>query len=938
MADEPKALEDDLQQQLLDVLSCEFKLLHGPFETAGPDRYVPPVTLVELYRRIHALRAPRAALCLSGGGIRSASFALGVIQALACHGLLGRFHYLSTVSGGGYIGGFLSAWRRHRPDAEVFERLSERGAGYPLDPSDDAYAEAKELQGVRANSNFITPRLGALSGDTVTVLALYMRNLLLNWIVFLPLFLAIILVPHFCYDVLYWMQSAPAAWSVLTAAGGLAALLFGLGLSAAARPARNAGASGALAKPRFRPANPLWLIVPIFVAGSAVALVEARWLAAEARSLALNPQYQPLSIAARLVCGAAAGSVIYLVAWFAGFAAGAAQRNPGIALFGSREDPVPPLQEMLCWTVSGAAAGLLIGLGNALFAWLQRRAWDRDAPDLVLLLAGDNKDLFLLVATGVTWVMLAVLTADLFFTGLTSYIRNGDADREWSGRAAGYQAACAVGWLVFAAIVLYGPPVFDGVSKWALAAGGGVSGIVTLALGAGGATAATTAQKISKKLSLEQLLGIATILFTVALGVALSRLARLLTDNLAEVFDIVNAAPKAGLAIGACALLAAVALGASYFINVNRFSLHAVYRNRLIRAFLGPARASADRDPDPFTGFDERDNFPLAELPTRAENASARPLFHAVNMALNIVDGDNLAWQERKAESFVATPLHCGNPIVGFAPTAQYGGADGMTLGTAMAISGAAASPNMGYHSSRIVGFLMMLFNVRLGWWLGNPRGGAKVYQREAPRFSAPVIANELLGRTTDLGTYIYLSDGGHFENLGIYEMVRRRCRLILVSDAGCDPDCVLEDLGNAVRKIWIDLGIRIEFDDIGVAARKTPPVEGVYCALGRIHYPENADGKPGILVYVKPGFHGTEPPDVRSYAAANPAFPHQTTADQWFSESQMESYRRLGSYIVELMCLGGAPRYARTRGELSPEEFVARVETYLRRSRSSPC
>jgi hypothetical protein len=149
------------------------------------------------------------------------------------------------------------------------------------------------------------------------------------------------------------------------------------------------------------------------------------------------------------------------------------------------------------------------------------------------------------------------------------------------------------------------------------------------------------------------------------------------------------------------------------------------------------------------------------------------------------------------------TPLACGNPFVHFVPTRFYGDRrDGVTLGTAMAISGAAVSPNQGYHSSPVVGLLLMLFNVRLGWWLGNPRGGPRVYRRDGPLLSIRPVLDELAGRTTDAGRYVYLSDGGHFENLGLYEMVRRRCHFILVSDEGSDPSGALDDLSNAVRKI----------------------------------------------------------------------------------------------------------------------------------------
>jgi hypothetical protein len=273
-----------------------------------------------------------------------------------------------------------------------------------------------------------------------------------------------------------------------------------------------------------------------------------------------------------------------------------------------------------------------------------------------------------------------------------------------------------------------------------------------------------------------------------------------------------------------------------------------------------------------------------------------------------------------------------------------------------MAISGAAVSPNMGYHSSPSIALLLTLFNVRLGWWLGNPgKAGNETYKWDGPKRATRLLFDEALGRTTDQSPYVYLSDGGHFENLGLYEMVRRRCRLIVLVDAGCDGDFTFEDLGNAVRKIYIDLGIRIVFRDLDrlknrpsakllsrrlqdAVARASLTVDAAadhanahgrsagveagdalgqtpYYAIGTIGYQDADSVKPdpnkphdpvaqaedGYILYIKPAYHGTEASaGVRSYAMANPDFPHESTTDQWFTESQFESYRSLGLDIVK--------------------------------------
>ena len=331
---------------------------------------------------------------------------------------------------------------------------------------------------------------------------------------------------------------------------------------------------------------------------------------------------------------------------------------------------------------------------------------------------------------------------------------------------------------------------------------------------------------------------------------------------------------------------------ASRFININTFSLHGMYRDRLIRAYLGAS--NLNRAVSRFTGFARNDDMPMASL-----NTTLKPL-HVVNLTLNVVATSRLAWQQRKAESFTATALHCGNSTLGFRPASVYGG--GITLGTAVALSGAAASPNMGYHSSPVVGFIMALFNARLGAWLGNPgKPGALAWKLGGPQVALRPMLKEAMGQTTDQSKFVYLSDGGHFENLGLYEMVRRRCRLIVVLDSGCDPDFTFDDLGNALRKIRIDFGIPIDFDD-----EFTSPLRKRQrrCAIATIGY-SNVDGpgEDGRLIYIKPMLRGTEPPDVQSYAAAHPAFPHQSTAEQWFNESQTESHRLLGLVTLDELC-----------------------------------
>src|ERR1043165_3699089 len=455
--------------------------------------------------------------------------------------------------------------------------------------------------------------------------------------------------------------------------------------------------------------------------------------------------------------------------------------------------------------------------------------------------------------------------------------------------------------------------------------------------------------------------------------------------------------------------LAAGAVFLSLFIGVNRFSMHGLYRNRLIRAYLGASRYN--RDPDRFTGFDENDNLQMYELrpqllwpnsftdacdfvdqvskhagdverriwdalgdkiqnrikevkdkqypgtlisavtqrvnvlmqtidlatgkpdgnPVKLLDANrkllektfrtlkplgaARPL-HVVNTALNLVSGDNLAWQQRMAESFTVSPLHCGSLYLGYRDAREYGGPDGISLGTAVTISGAAASPNMGYHSSVPLAFILTLLNVRLGAWLGNPgAAGEGSYKKGSPNGNLVPLGYELTGNTNDRCPWVYLSDGGHFENLALYEMVLRRCRYIVVSDGGCDPTFTYEDLGNAIRKIRIDLGVPIEIDSREMFPRPKPgePLRsGSYIATATIKYSAvDEGGRDGLLIYLKPSVYkeGTLPRDVYNYAQQSPDFPHESPGDHFFSESQFESDRALGRHVFDVICRNGKPQ-----------------------------
>jgi len=296
----------------------------------------------------------------------------------------------------------------------------------------------------------------------------------------------------------------------------------------------------------------------------------------------------------------------------------------------------------------------------------------------------------------------------------------------------------------------------------------------------------------------------------------------------------------------------------AYLVDVNLFSLHALYANRLIRAFLGASRPKRQwterwkehnrtveagaptnafgplRDADPVTDFDDEDDIDLVDLqigppmdrngkPIKARQGKPVPCYwgphYLINTTMNLIATDNLAWRDRKAESFCLTPRYCGSKSTGFALVTEDTRGN-LTLGRAIAASGAAVDPNMNYHQSALMTALLTLFNARLGIWIQNPkkergRGlfpGAAGWSAGGPGLGTPLI-EELLGLTTSEGNYVHLSDGGHFENLGVYELLRRRCRYVVAVDATDNANATSDNLGNLVRVARIDLGIRVVLD-----------------------------------------------------------------------------------------------------------------------------
>jgi len=742
-------------------------------------------------------------VAFSGGGIRSATFNLGVLQTLARHGLLRRIDYLSTVSGGGYIGSWLQAWIQRTPGGvnEIERQLSGD--------------EPPQVGWLRRYSNYLTPRLGLFGADTWAVVAIYLRNLILTQTVLVSFIVLCLTFAWALFRPLAAMgASSVSGWFALLGIAAMAMLGF-----------RNLGAFD----PKRAGKRAQFMIQTRVV----VPLLGVAILASIA--VVAFPDMGIVSWTTTLA------GVFLASTWVAAAAARAGgEVGPTLA---SRTILHPRL--LTGALVGGAVAGAILGALVPCAALWSDATRAVCLPPLVLVL-------FALASTVQVGVAGRAYSESSF---------------EWWGRLGGWMLIYAAGWFLLMGLALFGAAIFE----WLCGIPGALPAWVATWLG--GIVAGTSGK--------DRPSGETSTVRTVLTRIAPYGFVVGLLILIAAGYDRVANSDSTMLRLG---VLAGAGLLVWRFSQINRLSVHGLYRNRLVRCYLGASNAK--REEDSFTGFSPGDDLDLADLPV-----DVGP-YAIVNTAVNSASGENLAWQERKASSFTFTRDRCGFDG-SYRPTASYG--RGYTLGSALAISGAAASPNMGFRTTRAFAFLMAMFNIRLGWWTGNPRDPKAWKLQAPPQLAFAYLLRELLGNASSQAPHVYLSDGGHFENLGIYELVRRRCRFIIASDAGCDGSFKFDDLGNAVRKCRTDFGAEIEID-LGDLVPGEDGHSARHCAVGTITY---SDGMRGTLVYLKPSLTADETADVRNYAAEHAAFPHETTGDQWFAESQFESYRQLGGHIA---------------------------------------
>ena len=758
-------------------------------------------------------------LCLSGGGIRSATFCLGIAQVLQRQGMLEQLDYLSTVSGGGYLGSFLSAY-----------------LGTPAPGTTEAQPVPEAAAG------------------TATA-----------------------------------RGSLPAKWERATHR----ALDFLLGTTSPTLAATDLtpgkpGDRGPLEKRLYDATAARASLVKAFETRDGRESAAVRHLRNNSRYLLDGGIWGRIKIFGLLVTGILTNILLMLPLPLGGVVAVSALREvhywDGNHLPGTPQGFTVALAQLLLWVVLA-----LLAAGWFLLPVIRNlaRGEVRDSP-------ASRRQTFwetMLLALGLAALAAVWLAAVPFLFGAVTALRG------WAGQ-----------W------------------KWTQVASISPDTLTTVATGAASLVSGLAAARLKEGWAKQ----IAALLFSLS-GPLLYVLVFLYVGS--RVFDAV----WSGGAV--LAVTAALTLWSWLFVDINLFSPHLYYRNRLCECYLavrGQDQTGLVRGLFTFAlhgqhrgeGTAETAVGAAARLPLSELNATGAAPYHLINTAVNLPSSHEPNLRGRDCDFYVFSRAFCGGPVCGYVHTKTVERLDPhIDLGTAMAISGAAASANMGVATMRQFRFLLSLLNVRLGYWLRNPIAGPRTFWNiPGPRY----LFREMTGWIHEKCNYLNLSDGGHIENLALYELLRRRCKFIVVVDGGMEPGMECSDLMLAQRYAEIDLGVRFNLDvaDLALNAQRQ---SRAYAVFGKIRYHTLVDpeGGPrpetaadlGWLLYIKLACVGDEPGYVGDYRRRNPDFPHQSTAKQIYDEAQFEAYRRLGECAAESLFRPEIKRaYEATNPAESPE------------------
>ncbi len=906
-------------------------------------------------------------MCFSGGGIRSATFNLGILQGLAVKGWLDQVDYLSSVSGGGYIHSWLVAWLKRKsnsrkernlpqPELAAWQHVMSRLVPLPHHEPGQPFQAVwpSQIQWLRRYSNYLTPHKGAFTGDTWSAVASWIRNVSVNQGLLISIFLAVLCVPHLVAPNVHlqpYQATAATTSSVVssvTAGATTTTLTLGLGPAQpvaitgglAATPTESfaevlrkyvrwdAIAGGMPVAPWSKAALLFFLLAGVSIGrllrveysgslpwkenelpdrhGNSLRARFRRWQVVWANVLIVAPMllfglcltHVSLSHPAAPAFTLKLFCLLAALVWTETFSGGALsetvrQEQERRKACTAPTDPQTAWQPTFWWKARWAALLALLGIPAAIAGALVGIAtaaglksfWMRDIARWLLL---DHSTSVQLVLGTLLFFWLPPLTMVL----ASGMIGKNFPDwlGEWLARIRGYTLIAGIGWIFLFGCSLWTPGAathlwhspwikWPAIITWTGTTLGGVLGGKSSKTDGGAPNGSSG--------PLEWIVMVAPYVYISGLAILLALALQWGSQLIpSQTFPL----GEFGVWIALILFFAGFAALLGWRLDINQFSMHSFYRNRLTRCYLGASNKK--RNPSPITGFDERDSNDLSiDTLTPAKGyPGPMPIFCC---AMNITTGENLAWQERKAAPFAFTPLYSGYTVGwtewrknlrfnGFVPTVMlYPG--GPNVATAVAASGAALSPNWGYHTKPATAFLMTMFDVRLGLWVPNPRRSAAAGARvdaaacnvpsSSPSFAPFRLLSELLGSVDDTSRYVYLTDGGHFDNMGLYELVRRRCYRILICDAEEDGNYTYEGIGAAIRKCRIDFGVAINLDLAGLSPNQESKLSGAHMVRGTIRYPETLPGEDGEVIYIKASLtrrapHGS-PPVTRGYRGA---------------------------------------------------------------------
>lgn len=877
--------------------------------------------------------APVVGVALSGGGIRSATQCLGLFQSLAKRQQIRRVDYLSTVSGGGYFGVFLTSlflpakWRRcgeatQDDFAQAAQNAEHALAGTPNSQS-GLYSESEPVRYLRKYGQYL---LAHGFEDRVYAVATAVRNwFALHYVIAVSIVFLLLLLGS-VHLIGPWL--APKAWGVMErwlVPDGEGVLgwvwwswlwVAALGWFALVCMPMAWAYWMTLSRSRHRMVNEVTLLNG--------ALVITAWL----YFCGCIPfAMQSASFALVAFAVAVLGSIAIPCYWAAAlFTRANNGKGPPPQLHAVRSQERAQLSLWLARALWGVGILCVLALvdtiGQTIYINVvgENRAWGG-----VALGAGGAGVLVLMIKAALNWLtvqtekhkglrriavnsvttiggaLLFIALASLWSAVSVGFLWQGDDPFEWEEAASGEPASARV---------------FD-------------SDVVLNSL----------RDTVSRDLSLPCVCAI-----SVPMGHPVGQL------------------PEwRGWLTGVVISLALAAFAAAYVHFVNLSSLQSFYASRLRRTFL---RGSRFADPDEYQRIPRNGESALLQRDRPAQTLrpdvadlhddlephryyatqSFAPI-HLINVTINQTlsrEAASIVSRDRKGLALAMGP--CGFSV----GTQQWLARDGagafpgepLAIGTWCAISGAAFTTGHGQGTSLGLSLLMTLANVRLGYWWSSP--GYAAFQAESRRdmvrhrmedvnarvrtLTQKLIYRELLGRYRGVEERRwYLSDGGHFDNTGVYQLIRRDMPFVVLADFGADPDYQFNDLANLVRKARIDFSAEIEMIQSEWLATHLPPSlrpyfgtqedfqrkrndgsrpegkvgEHPYALLAQIRY---VSGATGMLLVLKPRMSGHEPTDLLSYYQENPTFPEQTTLDQFFDEAQWESYRKLGETMGKVL------------------------------------